>query len=92
MSIAWLAIELVDAWTLYVGLEGIFICPFTHTAAAGGAAEVTLSFLQGVLAGRLLVFLLLGNDLGSCELLLNWLVWALLFEAEGWLCQPFFNG
>ena len=47
-----LVIETVDAWTLNIGLESIFIGSLVDALATGSAPEIALGLLQGVLVGR----------------------------------------
>ena len=97
-----LVIETVDAWTLNVGLESIFIGSLVDALATGSAPEIALGLLQGVLASWLLVCLLfkqLGNDLGRRDLLLDRFMWAVmlrvrLIQLDLWtgLLESFFYG
>ena len=69
-----LVIELVDAPALYKAVESTFIGSFMDIQPTGGAAQISLGLLKGVLAFGLVGNLLgqeIGNDLSPGEFFLD---------------------
>lgn len=88
--------------SIHKSLECTLIGPFVDILTTRGASEISFCFFKVMLADWLLVLLLfqqLGHNLRSCDLLLDRLVWAVLFrvhfiELDLWtgLRQPVFYG